>query len=100
MDLRVKTTFLGREEAGAHDVRAVKSTETKLTVVPGRTEEFDTAEVGFEHTSPHRSPAKAKVGGRPAAAPMTPASGLDYFGYKVEAFQGNDLVGSAESENH
>jgi hypothetical protein len=31
---------------------------------------------------------------------MIPASGHAYFGYKVEVFQGEDLVGSAVSETH
>jgi hypothetical protein len=31
---------------------------------------------------------------------MEPASGHAYFGYRVEVFQGNDLVGVEASETH
>ena len=105
MDVNVKTTFMAKDEAGKHEVIPETTVENKLTLEPTKAGEFTTEEVPFAHTSAHRQAmpkpaAGAKPYGKAPPAPMIPASGHAYFGYKVEVFQGNDLVGSAASENH
>ena len=109
MDVNVKTTFLAKDEApGKHDVIPEKTVENKLTLDPTRAGEFTTEEVPFTHTTAHRqvmqkpggAGGKGAASGKGAIAPMIPTSGHAYFGYKVEVFQGNDLVGSAVSDNH
>jgi len=81
--------------------------ENKVTLLPNRPESFTTEEVPFTHMTAHRGPAPktgtgaggtAKRGG--PIAPMEPACGHAYFGYRVEVFQGNDLVGVEASEIH
>ncbi len=107
MDVNVKTTFMAKDESGKHEVVPEKTVENKLTVEPTRAGEFTTEAVDFTHTSAHREAMPkpgggggGKGGGKSPPAPMIPASGHAYFGYKVEVFQGNDLVGSTASENH
>lgn len=112
MEVTVKATFLAKDEAGKHEVLPEKTVENKLTLQPGRPGEFTTEEVSFSHTTAHYPPMQpgsggggggrgggrgGSGGGRPLQ--MVPASGHAYFGYKVEVFQGNDLVGSAMSQN-
>jgi hypothetical protein len=106
MDVTVKTSFLARDEAGKHEVLTEKTVENPVTVQPARSASFTTEEVSFTHTIAHRAPAPPKAGagtGKMAAtapAPMIPTSGHAYFGYKVEVFQGPDLVGTTASETH
>lgn len=90
LDLTVKTTFIVRDEGGKHEVGPDKPIEKKVTLEPGKSEEFTTDEVTYSHTSAHRiAPA-----GKGAKATNVPASGKQYVGYKVEVYSGNDLVGS------
>jgi hypothetical protein len=99
---------LGKDEAGKHEVLTEKTLENKLTLMPNRPESFTTEEVIFTHTAAHRGPAPKAGGGAGGngnkrggpIAPMEPASGHAYFGYRVEVFQGNDLVGVEASETH
>ena len=110
MDVNVKTTFLAKDEAGKHEVLPEKTVDNRLTLEPSKSGEFTTEEVSFSHTAAHReSAARAGAGGaggwrhgrwKGKIAPMVPASGHAYVGYKVEVFQGPDLVGSAVSETH
>lgn len=105
MDVTAKTTFLAKDEAGKHEVVTEKTVENKVTLQPGKAGEFTTEEVSFTHTAAHRSSQKpggggSGGGGKPVASPMLPASGHAYFGYKVDVFQGNDLVGTAVSSGH
>jgi hypothetical protein len=102
IDVNVKSTFLAKDEAGKHDVMPEKTVENKVTLVPGKAAQITTDEVDFIHTAFHHPP-PPKTGGGGKNAPITlpvPASGHAYFGYKVEVFVGNDLGGSAVSENH
>jgi hypothetical protein len=107
MDVTVKTTFFAKDEGGKHETVVETTQEKKLTIQPGKAEEFTTEPVSFTHTAAHRDPppkgsggSGGKGGGKSAPAPMIPASGHAYFGYKVEVMQGSDLVGTAASENH
>jgi hypothetical protein len=103
IDVNVKSTFLAKDETGKHEVMPEKTVENKVTLAPGKPAEFTTDEVDFTHTSMHRAPAPKSSGAiskNPKPVPMEPASGHAYFGYKVEVFQGNDLIGSAVSDNH
>jgi hypothetical protein len=111
MDVTVKTTFMAKDESGKHEVVPEKTVENKVTVLPGKSGQFTTEEVNFTHTTAHREAqkpgggggggGKGGTGGKGAPlAQMIPASGHAYFGYKVEVFQGNDLVGMAASETH
>jgi hypothetical protein len=109
MDVIVKTNVLAKDEAGKHEVLTEKVLENKLTILPGKPNTFTTEDVTFTHTTAHRGPSPKAGGGGGGGgggkkggpiAPMEPASGHAYFGYKVEVFQGNDLVGSAASETH
>ncbi|MDR3406573.1 MAG: hypothetical protein P4L99_29075 [Chthoniobacter sp.] len=109
MDVNVKTTFLGKDEVGKRDVVTEKTVENQLTLEPGKGGQFTTEEVGFTHTTAHRAEQKAGGagggaggggGGKAKIAPMIPASGHAYYGYKVEVFQGPDLVGTAVSDTH
>lgn len=102
MDVTAKTTFLAKDEAGKHEMVEEKTLEKNVTLQPGKPEEFTTEEVSFTHTTAHYAPKKAGSGGggRNAVSPMIPASGHAYFGYKVQVFQGQDLVGLAASETH
>jgi len=99
MDVNVKTTFLAKDEAGKHEVLPEKTVDNKVTLQPGAPQSFTTEEVSFTHTAAHRPVVKAaKPTGRGPVATVEPASGHAYFGYKVEVFQGNDLVGTALSD--
>ncbi|WP_131989777.1 hypothetical protein [Chthoniobacter flavus] len=105
MDVNVKTTFLGRDEAGKHEVVEEKTVENKVTLQPRKAQDFTTEEVSFTHTTAHHAAIKkgsggAGAGGRNAVSSMIPASGHAYYGYRVEVFQGQDLVGMASSEMH
>ena len=102
MEVNVKTEVLGKDETGKHETVIEKTLENKLTLLPGTPNTFTTDEVPFTHTTAHRGTPPTKTGNakRAPIAPMEPASGHSYFGYKVEVFQGNDLVGSTASENH
>ena len=94
LDVTVKVTFLGKDEAGKHEIVTEKTVENKLTLAPSKSETFTTEDVSFTHTSAHRV---APKGGAKGAKPENiPASGHAYAGYKVEVFQGSDLVGSAQ----
>jgi len=102
IDVNVKATFLARDEApGKHEIVPEKTVEKQLTLLPGKPQTYTTEEVGFTHTMSHRPPAKPGTGkGRVPPTTPEPASGHSYTGYKVEVFQGNDLVGSAMSDTH
>ena len=102
MDVNVKSNFLGKDEGGKHEVVTEKTLEKTLTLQPGKPEQFTTEEVVFMHMTSHYPPQKAGAGKGKGGPPvkMEPASGHSYFGYKVEVFQGNDLVGTAVSANH
>jgi len=102
MDVTVKANFLAKDEAGKHEILTETTLEKKLTIQPGKPESYTTEEVPFTHTTAHHGPTpKGAAGGmHPKPAPMEPASGHNYFGYKVEVVQGSDVVGSAVSENH
>jgi hypothetical protein len=106
LEVNVKSTFLAKDEAGKHEVMPEKTVENKVTLEPGKPAQFTTDEVDFIHTAFHYPPAPKNSGGGggkggkgPVVLPV-PASGHAYFGYKIEVFQGNDLVGWAVSENH
>lgn len=90
LELTIKATFLGKDEGGKHEVGPDKTLEKKVTLEPGKSEEYTSEEVTFTHTSAHRT-APAGKGGKPT---NVPASGKQYVGYKVEVYSGNDLVGS------
>lgn len=92
MEITVKTTFLAKDEVG-HDIEVAKTVETKNTVMPGKPLEFATEEVSFQHMSAHKPKG-------PPPVKTIPASGQTYFGYKVEVFQGADLVGGTASATH
>jgi hypothetical protein len=105
MDVVVKSNFLAKDEAGTHGMVTEKTLENKLSLAPGKTERFTTEEVPFTHTAAHLGPkpkaaAGASAKGRGPVSKMEPASGHAYFGYKVDVFQGGDLVGSAVSDSH
>jgi hypothetical protein len=101
IDVTVKANFLGKDEAGKHDIVTESTLEKKLTLQPGQPQKYTTDEVAFTHTTAHRGPApKGGAGMHGKPAPMEPASGHNYFGYKVEVVQGSNVVGSAVSENH
>jgi hypothetical protein len=106
MNVTIKSTFLGKDEGGKHDVVEEKTLEKSMTLQPGRPDEFTTEEVSFAHTAAHHAPVKKAGGGGAGAgmtrgvSPMVPASGHAYFGYRVEVFQGQELVGLAVSETH
>jgi len=103
MDVTVKSTFLAKDEGGKHEIVSEKTVENKVTLQPGKPEQFTTEEVTFSHMTSHYPPQKAGTGKGKGGGPpvkMEPASGHSYFGYKVEVFQGNDLVGTAVSANH
>jgi hypothetical protein len=108
IDVTAKTTFLAKDEGGKHDVVEEKTVENKVTLQPGKSGVFTTEEIDFTHTAAHHAaPAKpgaggagGAAGGRGKLAPLMPASGHAYFGYKVQVFQGSDLVGTAANETH
>ena len=90
LDLTIKATFMAKDEGGKHEVGPDKTLEKKITLEPGKSEEYTTDEQVFSHTAAHRTAPKAK-GEKPL---NVAASGKQYVGYKVEVFSGNDLVGS------
>jgi hypothetical protein len=105
MDVNVKTTFLARDEGGKHEVVDEKTVENKATLLPGKAQDFTTEEVSFTHTTAHHAPPKRGNGGmggggRNAISALLPASGHSYYGYRVEVFQGQDLVGMASNGMH
>jgi hypothetical protein len=105
IEVNVKSTFMAKDEAGKHEVMPEKTVENKVTLQPGKPAQFTTDEVDFIHTAYHlppppKSSGGAKGGGKGTVVLAVPASGHAYFGYKVEVFLGNDLIGSAVSENH
>ena len=105
VDVNVKSTFLAKDEGpGKHEVMPEKTVENKVTLVPGKPAQFTTDEVDFIHTAYHYPPPPKGSGGggkgKAAIVLPVPASGHAYFGYKVEVFQGNELIGFAQSENH
>ncbi len=105
IDVNVKSTFLAKDESGKHEVMPEKTVENKVTLQPGKPAQITTDEVDFVHTAYHlplppKSSGGAKGGGKGTVVVPVPASGHAYFGYKVEVFLGNDLIGSAVSDNH
>ena len=102
LDVTVKTTFLAKDEGDKNKIVTEKSVENKLTVVPGKSEEFKTEDVTFTHTTAHRQPMAGggSLNGRGKIMPMEPASGHNYSGYKVEVYEGAVLVGSAASSGY
>ncbi len=100
IDVNVKATFLAKDEGGKHDTVPEKTVENRLTLQPNKPQQYTTEEVSFTHTAAHRPIGKVPARGRAPIMPMEPASGHAYFGYRVEVYQGNDLVGLAVSDNH
>jgi hypothetical protein len=103
--LSVKCTFLARAEP-KHEIVTEKQVEQKVTLAPGKSDKFTTEEVSYSHTTAHRpAPQKGGAAGQAgktsgAKAPaMEPASGHSYAGWKVEVYQGNDLIGTASGQN-
>jgi hypothetical protein len=102
LDITLKTTFLAKDEGNKHEVVTEKAVENKVTIVPGQSQELKTEDVTYTHTAAHRprSATGGSLRGRAPIIPMQPASGHTYSGYKVEAYAGAEMVGSANSAGY